>query len=68
MAQTFKHGGRTYSSDRAYRDRDGVTWVFPEQSTDGTAVMVPAHSSGGILDESPLSWVADFCGPLTPAK
>lgn len=64
MAQTFKHGGKTYSSDKAYRDRDGVTWVFPDE----TPVMVPAHTSRSRMDESPLSWVADICGPLTPAK
>lgn len=57
MAKKHTHDGKTYRSDRAYRDKNGDVWVFTgngEQMTSG----------GGVELDTPLAWVADISGPL----
>lgn len=57
MAKKFTYNGKTYDSDKAYRDKNGDTWTFTgqrEHMTDGS----------GPENDAPLAWVVDICGPL----
>lgn len=55
--QVFTHRGIRYRSDKAYTDAEGIDWRFTGTGTD--------MSYGGDRDEdAPLSYVADFYGPL----
>lgn len=57
MAKKHTYDGKSYNEDKAYRDKNGDVWTFTgegSQLTDG----------GGVENDTPLAYLADFRGPL----
>lgn len=58
MVKEIEYGGKSYRTDRGYRDQNGRVWTFTGRRQQMNT------ENGSAADESPLPWVADFLGPL----
>lgn len=57
MAKKHTYDGKSYSGDKAYRDKNGDVWTFTGEGSQMT-------SGGGVEHDTPLEYLADFRGPL----
>lgn len=57
MGKKHTYDGKTYDGDKAYRDANGGVWEFTGEGQQMT-------SGGGVENDEPLTYVADFRGPL----